>query len=122
MNTANIAALAAAAKESPYTLLPADLREEEAHGTSQSPRVPSSRRPLSGISASKNDSAVVDGPSLSSMTDDGRSGSKSRNRRASEGSRAQKERSKSTAGELKCETCGKGYKHGSCLTKHLLVP
>lgn len=41
--------------------------------------------------------------------------SKGRNRRASEGA--------SDAGnsknDLKCEKCGKGYKHSSCLTKHL---
>lgn len=45
---------------------------------------------------------------------------KSRGRRASEGSALVKK--KSGHGELKCETCGKGYKHSSCLTKHLLVP
>jgi hypothetical protein len=43
--------------------------------------------------------------------------SKSRNRRASEGSHLIKGDKKS--GDLKCETCGKGYKHSSCLTKHL---
>ncbi|KAH0355075.1 hypothetical protein KCU83_g1990, partial [Aureobasidium melanogenum] len=38
-------------------------------------------------------------------------------RRGSDGSVLTKK--KSAAGELKCETCGKGYKHSSCLTKHL---
>ncbi|RPA82132.1 hypothetical protein BJ508DRAFT_101378 [Ascobolus immersus RN42] len=43
-----------------------------------------------------------------------------RNRRASEGAHMALEGGgKSTAGELKCDKCGKGYKHGSCLTKHL---
>lgn len=40
-----------------------------------------------------------------------------RNRRASEGSHLVKGSSKK--GELRCETCGKGYKHSSCLTKHM---
>lgn len=42
---------------------------------------------------------------------------KNRNRRASEGSHLVKGSSKK--GELRCETCGKGYKHSSCLTKHM---
>jgi hypothetical protein len=47
---------------------------------------------------------------------------KARARRASEGSRLIKGESKRASGsELKCETCGKGYKHSSCLYKHLSV-
>lgn len=42
---------------------------------------------------------------------------KNRNRRASEGSHLVKGASKK--GELRCDTCGKGYKHSSCLTKHM---
>lgn len=42
---------------------------------------------------------------------------KNRNRRASEGSHLIKGASKK--GELRCDTCGKGYKHSSCLTKHM---
>ncbi|KAI1616013.1 hypothetical protein EDD37DRAFT_646141 [Exophiala viscosa] len=45
--------------------------------------------------------------------------SKSRNRRASEGSYLVKGEGKRSASELRCDTCGKGYKHSSCLTKHL---
>ncbi|KAB8343072.1 hypothetical protein FH972_022666 [Carpinus fangiana] len=73
-------------------------------------------RPTTG--SSNTSSALVDGPPLSVID---RSSAKARARRASEGgSRLSKaERRRSTAGELKCETCGKGYKHGSCLTKHL---
>lgn len=41
---------------------------------------------------------------------------KNRDRRASEGSHLMKSSKK---GELRCETCGKGYKHSSCLTKHM---
>lgn len=42
-----------------------------------------------------------------------------RNRRASEGSHLVKSEGKRTAAELRCERCGKGYKHGSCLSKHM---
>jgi hypothetical protein len=44
---------------------------------------------------------------------------KSRNRRASEGSYLIKGEGKKSSSELRCDTCGKGYKHSSCLTKHL---
>ena len=49
-------------------------------------------------------------------------GPKPRARRASEGSYLSKGEGRRASGELRCETCGKGYKHSSCLTKHLLVP
>ncbi|ETN36324.1 uncharacterized protein HMPREF1541_08601 [Cyphellophora europaea CBS 101466] len=44
--------------------------------------------------------------------------SKNRNRRASEGSHLIKGDKKSGS-DLRCDTCGKGYKHSSCLTKHM---
>lgn len=50
---------------------------------------------------------------------DGRS--RARVRRASEGAHLSKSEAKRSSGELRCEKCGKGYKHSSCLTKHLLV-
>ncbi|KAK4548607.1 hypothetical protein LTR36_009517 [Oleoguttula mirabilis] len=59
-------------------------------------------------------SAVIDGPPLSSYSDK----AKLKLRRASDGTRLTK-KEKAATGELKCEHCGKGYKHGSCLTKHL---
>ena len=46
---------------------------------------------------------------------------KARNRRASEGAPLSKSDGKRASGELRCEKCGKGYKHSSCLTKHLSV-
>ena len=46
---------------------------------------------------------------------------KQRNRRASEGSQLGKGDGKKSGGDLRCDTCGKGYKHSSCLTKHLYV-
>lgn len=48
--------------------------------------------------------------------------SKARTRRASEGAYLSKGEGKRGSGELRCEKCGKGYKHSSCLTKHLSVP
>lgn len=45
----------------------------------------------------------------------------SKARRASEGAYLSKSERKRTSGDIRCETCGKGYKHSSCLTKHLLV-
>lgn len=42
-------------------------------------------------------------------------------RRASDGQPLTKDGKKSSRVEVRCETCGKGYKHSSCLTKHLLV-
>jgi len=44
---------------------------------------------------------------------------KPRNRRASDGSYLIKGEGKKSGAELRCDTCGKGYKHSSCLTKHL---
>ena len=46
---------------------------------------------------------------------------KARIRRASDGQPLTKEGKKSNRLELRCEKCGKGYKHSSCLTKHLFV-
>lgn len=46
---------------------------------------------------------------------------KNRNRRASEGSHLVRGEGKRFSTELRCEQCGKGYKHSSCLTKHMCV-
>jgi hypothetical protein len=65
---------------------------------------------------------VEDHPTLESLPEANKGTTKARARRASEGSRLIKGESKRHSGsELKCETCGKGYKHSSCLYKHLLV-
>ncbi|TKX27603.1 hypothetical protein C1H76_0027 [Elsinoe australis] len=76
---------------------------------------PPSSLPHGHSMPSRNDSAVVDGPPLSSITE---KGNKNRMRRASDGSTLSSKK-KPGHGDLKCETCGKGYKHSSCLTKHL---
>lgn len=72
--------------------------------------------------AGMHESAIDDDPQEVSA-DEGANGStqKSRVRRASDGTPLTKERRKSTRPEIRCETCGKGYKHSSCLTKHLFV-
>ena len=44
---------------------------------------------------------------------------KNRNRRASEGSHLIRGGGKRVTSEVRCDTCGKGYKHSSCLTKHM---
>jgi hypothetical protein len=46
---------------------------------------------------------------------------KNRNRRASEGSHLVRGEGKRVSTELRCDQCGKGYKHSSCLTKHMCV-
>lgn len=60
--------------------------------------------------------AVVDGPSLSSFPSIDKS---KQRRRASDGTRLLTKKEKAATGDLKCEHCGKAYKHGSCLNKHL---
>lgn len=78
--------------------------------------------PSSYGAAAARSEALTDGPPLASMPEHEKGNSKSRIRRASEGSRLSKGEGKRTSGsELKCEKCGKGYKHSSCLTKHLSV-
>lgn len=71
-----------------------------------------------GIVTEDDESAVADGfmttENLGTM-------SKVKARRASEGSHLTKGENKRSSGELRCEKCGKGYKHSSCLTKHLSV-
>ncbi|KAL8814328.1 MAG: hypothetical protein Q9223_006441 [Gallowayella weberi] len=71
------------------------------------------------------DDVMQDGDSVADGMPDGRTEkgiSKSRVRRASEGAYLSKGEGKRSSGELRCEKCGKGYKHSSCLTKHLSVP
>lgn len=84
---------------------------------------PPSSLPNKGMADMKREmsgSAIDDANDMSA--DDGTAKSqKARVRRASDGQPLTKEGKKSNRVELKCEKCGKGYKHSSCLTKHLLV-
>jgi len=87
----------------------AAIRNQAAQGvSSDSARLTTSADRKSPSNSSE---AVEDGPPLGKVT-------KNRTRRTSELPKLSKERSKSIAGELRCDVCGKGYKHGSCLTKH----
>ena len=70
----------------------------------------------SGATDPKEEDAVED----NSGEDEAAQKNKNRNRRASEGSYLIKGDSKKS-GDLRCDTCGKGYKHSSCLTKHMYV-
>lgn len=68
-------------------------------------------------------SVIIESPTLEALPEAG-SEIKGRARRASDGSRlssSKAEGKRPVNGELKCTKCGKGYKHSSCLQKHLLV-
>ncbi|CAI7617914.1 unnamed protein product [Penicillium manginii] len=49
---------------------------------------------------------------------DGKAIPKGRNRRASEGAQIRLDGKRNPA-SIRCDRCGKGYKHGSCLSKHM---
>lgn len=66
-------------------------------------------------------SAIVEGQFLEVLPEIEIGSSQARARRASEGSFLRKDGKRVNGGELRCDTCGKGYKHSSCLTKHLSV-
>lgn len=65
----------------------------------------------------RDESAIED--DQNEAADGGDSFNKQRIRRASEGQSTKGEGKKN---DLRCDKCGKGYKHSSCLTKHLFVP
>lgn len=84
--------------------------------------LPSPPASLPGKGMAEATSAIDDTNELSA--DDGTSAKdpKARVRRASDGQQLTKAGKKGAQGELTCRHCGKGYKHSSCLTKHLCVP
>jgi len=95
-------------------------------GSKAAPAFPASLPSGSGFAQSsyepKSGSAIVDEPSLETLPENEKGNGKARVRRASEGSRLGKGEGKRASGaELRCDKCGKGYKHSSCLTKHLSV-
>jgi hypothetical protein len=70
----------------------------------------------------RGESAIDDEQNDEDMDDEEDTGfKKSRMRRASEGQHLMKDGKKGSGGDLKCEQCGKGYKHSSCLSKHKCV-
>lgn len=81
--------------------------------------LPSPPASLPGPGAANETSAIDD---ANESADDGTSRiANARARRASDGQPLTKEGKKNAKGELTCRVCGKGYKHSSCLTKHLCV-
>lgn len=91
------------------------------HGDRSSNGGNHSEGPKRGLftNADDNDESAIADDFTSAEQADGLS--KARARRASEGSYLTKGDGKRASGELRCDKCGKGYKHSSCLTKHLLV-
>ena len=81
------------------------------------PPIPSNLQHHTSLPENNSGSAVVDGPALSSFQ--GVDKSKPRPRRASDGTRLTKKEKMAPSTELKCDHCGKAYKHGSCLQKHM---
>lgn len=77
-----------------------------------------------GIATSMQGESAIDDDMNDRSADEGEKTGfqKARMRRASDGQPLVQERRKSNRPELRCEKCGKGYKHSSCLTKHLFVP
>lgn len=67
------------------------------------------------------DTEFADGQQEHVPPESSKPATKTRNRRASDGAQLIKADGKRVSGELRCEKCGKGYKHSSCLTKHRLV-
>lgn len=68
----------------------------------------------------QSDSAVDDQENAS--PEESETSDKARLRRGSDGQPLVKEGRKFNRPEIHCQHCGKGYKHSSCLTKHLFVP
>ncbi|KAK2070518.1 hypothetical protein P8C59_005004 [Phyllachora maydis] len=74
---------------------------------------------LDGL-ANMEESAIEDDPNDISADEGETKTLQSRVRRASDGQPLAKEGRKSNRPDLRCEKCGKGYKHSSCLNKHLV--
>ena len=97
--------------------------ELSGHGASSGDRY--TRDGLTGKNEKANEEAMDDEESVVEVdfppTENMSIPSNARARRASEGSYLTKGEGKRSSGELRCDKCGKGYKHSSCLTKHLSV-
>lgn len=72
-----------------------------------------------GINGKPSEGSIEDDAVEDGHSDEKSPNTKSRNRRASEGAYLVKGEGKRLPSELRCDTCGKGYKHSSCLTKHM---
>ncbi|KAG4030524.1 hypothetical protein MFRU_012g02560 [Monilinia fructicola] len=133
-NTSNVAALVAAVREAGDNSLamPISTRRSTMHknasrsgpmGSLPSPpsSLPTHRsRSNAAVKTERGESAIDDDNNDEEMEDDEDDDfTKNRMRRASEGSQLLKDGKKANANDLKCDKCGKGYKHSSCLSKHL---
>lgn len=74
--------------------------------------------PTAGDRYGISSSAIVEGPPMSATSD--KAGS-FQIRRASDSTQKTSDGKRRGPADLKCEHCGKMYKHHSCLTKHLYV-
>jgi hypothetical protein len=132
----NVAAVAAAAREAGdpalATAIPGSSRRNtmsrgagsKAVGMATPPSsLPTHRMSLIAGRKVDRDESAIDDDQNDEMDDEENSAfNKSRTRRASEGQQLVKGDGKKAHGsELRCDKCGKGYKHSSCLTKHLFV-
>ncbi|KAA8568776.1 hypothetical protein EYC84_007767 [Monilinia fructicola] len=130
----NVAALVAAVREAGDNSLamPISTRRSTMHknasrsgpmGSLPSPpsSLPTHRsRSNAAVKTERGESAIDDDNNDEEMEDDEDDDfTKNRMRRASEGSQLLKDGKKANANDLKCDKCGKGYKHSSCLSKHL---
>ncbi|KAB8232923.1 putative C2H2 finger domain protein [Aspergillus alliaceus] len=78
-----------------------------------------SHEPPVARKTSPNHSSDASSTTLTAVDENKSANNKNRNRRASEGSHLVKGEGKRSMTELRCDRCGKGYKHGSCLSKHM---
>lgn len=95
-------------------------------GASSKPRVgslpsPPASLPIHQMIPDVKESAIDDEANDASGDEELDKSLEARVRRASDGQPLAKDAKKSNRVEVRCEKCGKGYKHSSCLTKHLLV-
>ena len=134
-NASNVAAMVAAVREAGDTSvgMPISSRRMSKSASTRAGALgslPSPPASLPGqkfrlVSSGKSDrgESAIDDDQNDDMDDEDDTGFKqSRMRRASEGQHLMKDSKKANGGDLKCDQCGKGYKHSSCLSKHLFVP
>ncbi|KAH6668036.1 hypothetical protein B0J14DRAFT_676306 [Halenospora varia] len=132
-NISNVAAMVAAVREAGDTSLGMPITNRRntmsksasarsaALGSLPSPpaSLPSHRIRMTSGKLDRGESAIDDDQNDDMEEDDDDGFKQARMRRASEGQPLMKDGKKASGGDLKCDKCGKGYKHSSCLTKHL---
>ncbi|KAI1866957.1 hypothetical protein JX265_007533 [Neoarthrinium moseri] len=129
-NAANVAAVAAALTEAGDKMTPLPMaissrRKSVAARSSMAgslPSPPASMPTHKFVMTGKPEGqeSAIDDDSNEMSAEEGESDpQKARVRRASDGQPLAKEGKKSNRIELRCDKCGKAYKHSSCLTKHL---